>query len=303
MPLTSSVIVCTRNRPKDLQRMLASLQVQSIQPTELIIIDSSTIPMNQQSTFVDYCNENNWLQTRVYYEHTKPGLTLQRNVGLARVFGDIIYFFDDDVVLEPNYLEQMQLIFEQFPTYGGGMGSIINMDSKHININRFFRTFFLLPRDYASGSFTWSGLPTHAYGLSHFKKVEVLGGCCMAYRKIVLGNEQFDEKLHGYGYMEDCDFSRRISYTYSLFYNPAARLYHYNSPISRDAVTANRAMFVHNYSYLFFKNVYPRNKLKIIAYCWSVMGLFLEAIVWRQKTSLYGYARGLQQFYFASKNP
>lgn len=297
MTLTSSVIICTRNRSDDLQRMLLSLQAQTVQPTELLIIDSSSLPLNNQKQFAQYFNEKQWPQTHLYYEYTKPGLTLQRNSGLQHATGDVVYFFDDDVVLEPDYLAQMQTVFEQFPAYGGGMGSIINIDHYRANINRLFRMVFLLPRDYASGFFTWSGLPTHAYGLQKFKRVEVLGGCCMAYRKTAINSEQFDEKLFAYGYMEDCDFSRRIAYKYPLFYNPAARLCHYNSPISRDAVTANRAMFVHNYSYLFFKNVYPRNKIKILAYCWSMIGLFLEAIIWRQKANLQGYAQGLKQYY------
>jgi len=54
---------------------------------------------------------------------------------------------------------------------------------------------------------------------------------------------------------------------------------------------------VHNYSYLFFKNVYPQNKIKIFAYCWSIIGLYVQALLYRQWDEIKGYTRGLQHFY------
>ena len=139
-------------------------------------------------------------------------------------------------------------------------------------------------------------MPTHPYGINTFKQVEVLNGCA-AYRKDILQKHRFDEQLDGYAYMEDCDMSRRVSYEVSLFFNPAAKLYHYNSPENRDHVIKNRAMYIHNYSYLFFKNFYSRNKFKLLAYYWSVLGLCIEAIILGKREWLRGYIYGLRRFY------
>lgn len=305
--LTSSIIICTRNRLNDIIPALKSIQQQTDLPTELIVVDSSDIKLTENPLFNATFDQKQFPHTRLIYKHTKSGLTYQRNIGLTLSKKDLIYFFDDDVILDPQYLKQMNLTFAKNPHWAGGMGSITNMRQKRgtaYAIGHFLRTLFFLQRDFSSGKFTLSGMPTHTYGTRQFKTVEVLGGCCMAYRASMLNNNQFDENLFGYAYMEDCDFSRRVSYHAPLFFNPEAKLCHYNSPTSRDTIIENKAMFIRNYSYLFFKNFYPHNRLKIVAYYWTIIGLFLEAIIRGKIKEAQGYYQGLKQFYRqAANNP
>lgn len=291
--LSATVIICTRNRLTDLIRCLYSLEAQTLSADQLIIVDSSDQYVSSSDQFNHVCDMIRQRGLSVLYLHTQPGLTYQRNQGVAYARGDIIYFFDDDVVLFRDYLATMHATFAQYPDYAGGMGSVQNIGLQPPRWYRVWRKLFLLQLDYASGSFTWSGMPTHAYGTAVFKRVAVLGGCCMAYRKYVFEQEAFDEMLAGYGYMEDCDFSYRVSLKYPLFFSPAARLYHYHSPLHRDAVVTNKAMFIRNYTYLFFKNFYSRNLLCIIGYVWSLIGLFIEAIMYRHWDVARGYIQGL----------
>lgn len=295
--LTSSIIVCSRNRLDDIIIMLESVRRQSLQPTEIIIVDSSAKPYDSEPAFTTIFCARLWPQTRLAYCQSKPGLTLQRNVGIDRAQADIIYFFDDDVILDPDYLGVMHHFFAANPHYAAGMGSISNIEPLRRGKHRFFRTLFMLPRDYASGHFTYSGMPTHAYGNRSIMRVSVLGGCCMAYRSSILKQYRFDEQLPAYGYMEDADISFRIAQEHPLFFHPDAQLLHNNSPVSRDGICANRAMFMQHYCYLFFKNVYPRNRLKVIAWAWSILGLFLEAAMVRDRHVLAGYLQGLKQFF------
>ena len=294
--LTSSVILCTRNRTKDLIACLQSLAAQTVAPCELIIVDSSDLPLEGQPVFKELFCQQKFERTMLIYLHTRPGLTYQRNRGIERASGEIVYFFDDDTVLEPDYLDQMNRAFERHPGYVGGLGDISNIPQNPSWKYQLFRTFFLLPRQRSSGNFTWSGLPTHPYGTKQFKKVEVLGGCCMAFRASILKQYQFDEQFKGYCYMEDCDIARRISYDYPLFFNPLARLQNLESPLARDKLFDNSAMFMYNYSYLFFKNFYPRNRLKIIMYVWSVFGLILEALIGGQWQKIKGYCVGFRNY-------
>ncbi len=299
--LTSSVIICTRNRMRDVIAFLESLKIQTVQPTEVIIVDSSDKRLDGEEYFTKTFTQAYFISSRLLYKHTQPGLTYQRNVGLDNATSDIIYFFDDDVILTPLYLEEMQKIFEHYPKYAGGMGAISNSEPLKFTPSRIIRLLFLLQRDYASGNFTYSGMPTHTYGLNIFKLVKVLGGCCMAYRSTVVKKYRFDENLHAYCAMEDCDISWRISRSYTLFYNPRAQLEHHKSPLNRDKVIDNRAMYITNYSYLFFKNVYPTRKLKLIAYMWSTIGLFIEAlIISRNRDQVKGYIKGLRMYYTES---
>ncbi len=290
--LKTSVIICTRNRASDLAAMLVSLGKQTALPTEIVIVDSSDAPVLEDTRINQLWNSTH-LPSTLVYKHTAPGLTFQRNQGIALATGELIYFFDDDVILSSRYMEEMNKAFGTDQAFGGGMGTIAPLGAykQWVNIGR---SLFFLQRNYAHGKFTWSGMPTHAYGTQGIKQVEVLGGCCMAFRSYVFKKHTFDEALRHYGYMEDCDFSYRVSRDWALFYNPCAILEHRQSPLSRDSIIENKAMFVANYTYLFFKNFYQKKPWKLLAYAWSMMGLFLEAaLVVRNKSWIKGYLRGL----------
>ena len=125
--LTMSVIICTRNRLDCICECLASITAQTILPTELIIVDSSDIPLISQDDFLSIFNEQQFPHTKLIYRHTKAGLTLQRNVGIDLADTDIIYFFDDDVILDCNYIKEMQRIFAGHQKYVGGTGAITNV--------------------------------------------------------------------------------------------------------------------------------------------------------------------------------
>jgi GT2 family glycosyltransferase len=297
MELTASVIICTRNRRDDIIRCLNSIAQQTMLPHELIIVDSSDISLMQLPLFQDVFNAATFPQAKCIYLHTRPGLTYQRNRGIEKATKDIIYFFDDDVVLLPAYLAKMHEIFCANTHYAGGMGDISNINQKISWRYQWFRKFFLLPHEGGSGRFTFSGMPTHPYGTQEFKNVEILGGCCMAIRRNIAQQFLFDETLGGYCYLEDADIACRISRHYQLFFNPKAQLIHNESPQARDRAIDTSAMFVYNYSYLFFKNFYPYNRLKIVGYWWSLCGLFVQSVLYRDWDQLKGFWRGLIKFY------
>ncbi len=301
METRESVVICTRNRLTDLIACLDSLACQTYPPQELIVVDSSDVPLQKEKQFQEHFNEKQFLATQLRYIHTSPGLTRQRNVGIAHARGAIIYFFDDDVILEKEYLSAMNEAFETHPGYVGGMGDITNINRNVSARYQWFRRFFLLPREQASGNFTWSGMPTHAFGTNKFKQVEVVGGCCMAFRKEVLKTQKFDETFQGYSYMEDADIARRISQKKQLFYNPKARLQHNESPVAREKETVVNEMFAYNYSYLFFKNFYTHSRLLMFAYWWSMFGLFMQSIVCLNFQQFKGYCQGLYRFYMLKK--
>ncbi len=292
---STSVIICTCNRPKDLVTTLDTIAKQTEQPDEIIIVDSSDISVQNYDTFTKVFNEATFKNTKLIYDHTTTkSSTFQRNEGIKCASTDILHFLDDDVILEKDYLAQMNKKFHDYPTYAGGMGSVTNIPKKRLNALYLLRRVFLLQRIHASGNFTLSGFPTHPYGKRTFLTVEALGGCCMSYRSNALKKHRFDEKLTQYAYMEDCDLSYRVSREAPLFYNPTARMKHMQSPENRKKAVDIKAVLMQNYIYLFFKNFYPKNKLKIIPFCWSIFGLFLEALIFRRFDIIKGYIKGIK---------
>ncbi|KKP36091.1 MAG: hypothetical protein UR26_C0001G0135 [candidate division TM6 bacterium GW2011_GWF2_32_72] len=295
--LTTSVIVATRNRLKDIVTMLDSLVLQTLLPNEVIIIDSSDTWLMHYEEFTQRFNKNFFTSSKLIYKHTPRGAAYQRNVGINLASSELLLFFDDDVELLPDYIEQVVKTLEKHPQYFGGQGDAINhpVSSK---LSGLIRKFFMLHQDQSHGAFLFSGMSTHAYGTKNFKQIECVGGCCMFFKAAALKDERFDESLRDYSFMEDCDLSKRVSNKFPLCYIPTARLYHYHSPAGRDRLVDLKKIEIRNYSYLFFKNFYPQNRLRILGYTWTLFGMFCEAAFKRETDYFVGYWRGLKEFYW-----
>lgn len=294
--ISGSVVIPTCNRHIEIINVLKSIKNQTVQPDEIIIVDSSDYPLEENIEFKKYFNLNFFPAVKLIYNYShKKGAALQRNIGINIAACDIIHFIDDDMRLNNDYIEQMNKVFLTRPEYGGGMGTIESLGIKNFNFHRFLRIIFLLQRDNSSGYFTGSGMPTHPYGKLDFRNVHVLNGCA-SYRSCVIKELLFDEKLGAYSYMEDCDLSKRASKKYCLFFNPEAKMEHLISNNNRANIIEVKAIFIRNYSYIFFKNFYPENKLRIFAYIWSIFGLFAEAVIYRKWNHVKGYYYGLKSF-------
>ena len=95
---TISVIIPTYGRADSLGATISSLLAQSYCPLEILVIDQNAI---------------GWLQTelplsdpRVHYIHSsEPNASRARNLGYLLSKGELLFFIDDDLVMEPNTLE------------------------------------------------------------------------------------------------------------------------------------------------------------------------------------------------------
>jgi len=299
--MRTSVIVPTRNRVDEAIKFIKSLYNQVELPDEFIIVDSSDVSIISHREFNDIFKKMEG-KIALYYIYTEPGSSKQKNTGIKTASGDIIYFFDDDTILEPDYLQIMNKTFNENPDYMGGMGTIIGIPQLFFRgkIINAFKRVFLLQHDYGNGKFQKSGFAKHPYGTGEFKEVEVLGGCGMAYRRDVLKHSNFDEHLDeertGYSYMEDADLSRRVSYRNKLFYNPKAKLEHRRVLGGRGNIRNKRKMYMVSHRYLFFKNFYIKNKLYIISHWWSIVGLIVNSFIFESKEARKGYLDGLKEF-------
>lgn len=308
-----SLIMCTRNRMNELLRFNESLISQSRLPDEYIIVDSSDLPLDQIPTFQNKMKKIEEL-IQVHYIHSEKGLTKQRNIGVKSSTGDLLFFFDDDIILHTDFLKEIETTFHSSSEYWGGMGNITNEFQREkvlgfkktliefLSIGyKIFHLLFLLEGGSKSGRFTLSGFTNLPHGRKDFTETECLSGGLTAYRKEVFQEFKFDEMVTGYSYMEDVDFSRRVSFKYKLFYNPKAMCEHWHGEGGRGDLVENRKGYMCNYRYFYFKNIYSRNKSSILAHWWSVFGLFIEAIprgvtplkiskIWK------GYILGLIEF-------
>ena len=293
--LTASVIICTRDRLEPLVRCLGSIAEQTYPISQLIIVDSSESPVHSAQAFVDAFSAGQFPITELIYLHTKPGLTFQRNQGVALARAGVVFFFDDDVTLSPRFVAYLMEVFEEHPEYGGGMGTIAGVRLIQKRPVDRLRRFFLLNYSASDGRMQKSGMPRHPTGRSTFMEVEVLSGGLTAYRAQVLAEFAFDEVVTGYAYMEDVDFSYRVSRRHRLFYDPRAVIEHHHPPAAWDQSADNRRMYLVNYHYFFFKNIYADCRWCVLHHLWAVFGLFVIALLGGRWQALRGYCRGLRE--------
>lgn len=119
---SATVVVATRDRPDFLERCLRSLDRMTVQPDRIVVVDSA--PRDPADAVVRSVARQ--LKADVdYFRTTTPGLAEAHNVALASVGTEIVAFTDDDVLVDPHWLEQILVGFDLQPGIGAVTGLIL----------------------------------------------------------------------------------------------------------------------------------------------------------------------------------
>ncbi len=180
-----SVIICTWNRAESLRKCLESLtQItipDKIKWEVLIVINGSTD--HTREVLFDF--ENN-LPVRFYWE-PKQGLSRARNTGIKYAKGELLVFFDDDVMIDRSCLMSFYHAQSLFPD-GTLFGGLIEPQIKEGNL----KTHRLLKDPFFDGLVLRKNLgPTCRV----MNQNEYFFGANFAVRKEVFHQLQFDERL------------------------------------------------------------------------------------------------------------
>lgn len=252
-------VVPTRNRRDDLFRMLTSISRGTARPHQVVIVDGGEQTVEDaEQHFPDLAIT----YVRVY----PPSLSQQRNAGMARVAPDITVagYLDDDLVLEPGAVEAMQRFWAAAaPDVGGASFNIVNDRRPHATR---VKSLFLLdsPR---RGDVLASGYNTMICPVNETIYTQWLFGGATMWRREVIREFSYDEWFSGTGYLEDLDYSLRVSRKYRLAVVADARLDHLSWPIRREMnYTLGRWQVVNRY-YLVRKHGLSRP-----AFWWSMVG-------------------------------
>lgn len=307
---TSSVIIPTLDRPLDLKKMLNSIWIQTFLPDEVIIIDQSKTDESKIIAEKLFTDHNTGAVKKVILKYIRDpeisGAAGARNVGIEMSTNEIIFFFDDDVILEEKYIEETLKVYEKYPDIGGVGGVITN----YAFLNRFsmkmFRKIFFLGlfKDIRQEIFI------------NYKKYSTListnkiSGGCVSYKKLILNTEKFDEKFDemfgGYAFGEDIDLSIRISKKYSLFITPSAQLEHYSKTLNNERSKRKNNIFFESasWTYIFLKNS-KNNFFLWLCYLWLYCGwmirIFLSLIRFDIESIIYFY-RGIHKGFILWSN-
>jgi GT2 family glycosyltransferase len=268
-----SVIIPTYNRVKDLNECLNSILIQTNPPKEIIIIDNST---NNESENLIKDIRNKFETKGIFLKYIKNerenSLTMARNMGIENSRGEVNLFLDDDTILDKNYIREILKIYEKYPDSLGVQGYIETKRPFKI-MNLVSKVFFLdyFKRDECKVLPSISS--TYPYSLNKVISCQWLSGANHSFKRHILKEFQYDEKLKKYSEGEDLDLSYRVSQKYpgSLYITPYAKLIHKTSPAGR--VLGKEFIYMKEVYglYLFYKNIDQNMKNKLI-YLWSRIG-------------------------------
>ncbi|MCP4616783.1 MAG: glycosyltransferase family 2 protein, partial [Bradyrhizobium sp.] len=177
--MTITAAISTKNRLPSLGRCLESLCRQTRPPDEVVVIDADSDPEVEKLV---RAQEEHF--SAVGYHALPSSLTQARNHAIRSSRGDIVIFIDDDLVLEPGFIDALARPMEADPEIAGCTGNIIDHPRERKGFNRALKYFFQLPYD-GDGRFRLSGAPTTTCGLAGDRAVEFVPGGLTAWRREV----------------------------------------------------------------------------------------------------------------------
>ncbi len=276
--LKLSLIVCTKDRPKEIAELFESISKQSVKPFEIIIVDGG------EKTVAHIADRYQSLNVRYYALHP-PSLTRQRNLGIRNLHPEstLVSFLDDDLVLQPQAIEYMLKFWDRASADVGGAS--FNIVNYHLTKTPFLKSFFLLDAP-ERGKILSSGVGSAYFPASETKKVDWLCGGATVWRRSVFQNNLYDEFYYELGWNEDIDFSYRISKTHQLMVVRDAEVIHNESQTSRiDNFRFGQIQTVHRF---YFVKKYGK-PFSLIACAWACLGQMLVNLL----RGIFGLNQGL----------
>ena len=227
--LSIGVIIATRNRPGPLGVTLDTLAVQTLLPDITVIVDSSDTGRTEEMI-----RSTRWPGLKRTYLHVpRPSAARQRNLGVSAASTDLVVFLDDDVELDPEFLDQVRSVFalDETGEIAGVSGTMTNQSYTHPRLLN--RILLRICTGYLGDSFAGrlvgpavNFLP--ADGPHSESRVDWLVSGCTAYRKHVFDQYRFEDTFEGYSFAEDVHLSARVAQRYTLINTTRARLYHHD---------------------------------------------------------------------------
>ncbi|WP_309092535.1 glycosyltransferase [Phenylobacterium sp.] len=119
---TLSIAICTKDRAARLRRLLGSLEaVRAASPfasLEVLVVDNAPSDDSTRAAVEAFDGVRYVLEPRA-------GLDFARNAALRAATGDLLAFLDDDVVVDPGWLQGLHTAWTRAPDAGGYTGLVL----------------------------------------------------------------------------------------------------------------------------------------------------------------------------------
>ena len=287
-----SVVIPTYNREEHLNNCLFSLLNQTKKPFEILVINNS-----ETSNVKKIINnlENQFKEQNVslyYFKNSINSGAVARNLGASKTKGDLVAFLDDDVLLDPNYYEEIEKVFLEYPDALGvhGYNKLVNNAYRKMKKNFLFSLLDKFVKLFKISSYYEEAqsriLPslciTNPIPTSFNKIVqsEWVSTCAGVFSKKVFLKFHFDNQFMKYSWNEYLDFSYSIfkENKKSLFITPQAK---YIDVATHDGRMPLKELIYMSevYDMYIFLRRFEMTYKNIFIYTWSMFGRLIYNII------------------------
>lgn len=229
-----SAIIATVGRPALLRRCLDSLSKQTIRVAEVVVVhcgdDAETMAVTN-----DAC----WNEIDVrYFHYPERNCAQQRNFAIEQAKHDNLLLIDDDVEVDPLWVEELFKPIWADSEVGATMGNLVNQSiATPTFLWRVYRRVIHGPvKGFEPGRLIGAalpnGFPTNAQSLL---PSEWIGAGASAVRREAFESVGgFADFFTGSSPGEDLDLGYRLSRKWKVYYVPSARCIHHQSPSGRE---------------------------------------------------------------------
>ncbi len=269
-----SAVIPTKNRPKDLVYAIESILEQSRQPDQLIVVDQSASDESKMIILSLFSEATTNMELVYVLDSSISGLIAAKKYAVNVCTSDIICYLEDDVVLETDYILEIEHGFIRIAGMYGCCGVVTEVEKVsqlYVAVFQLFhRGIFFDPRVGVHGV---SGRPA-----SEMIQSSYLSGGLSAYRMEVFDGVDFDT-VNGFFMLEDIEFSTRAAGHFGaerFYINTSARLAHNMSPMNR--ANLGQRWEQKSREYVMF---YKKHKCRVadfLSLSWLFVGLSVEAV-------------------------
>jgi glycosyltransferase involved in cell wall biosynthesis len=147
-----SIIIPVYNQSEELRQVFDSIKKQSYKNIEIIVVDDGS---SSEVVIPEKLDEDSDIKIKLFRQENK-GAPAARNKGFDLSKGDFVFFWDADVIAEPDMLEKMHHVLLLHPEssyvycnyiFGDKKMSAQKFDSDKLKENNYISTMSLIRRE------------------------------------------------------------------------------------------------------------------------------------------------------------
>ncbi len=239
-----AIVIATRNRSKELNTVLKSIEENTTHPNLISIVSSG-----------DSIDEIIKLYSKflmIVHEHSKKsGQVIQRKIALQKVLGsnDYILFLNDYTLIESNFIRETLESFSKLDDQTVGMGVIAINYSQEIPKLKALRKFLQNYSD-KGGAVLKSGINLPYENLPKLSQTQWLNGTSV-WRSFIFSEFEHTEMTGSYSAAEDLIFSYPIGKRFKLVTNPDLRVEYLTRQIKpRELINRSVSIILHRFYFV-----------------------------------------------------